>query len=279
VINNQADWDYHPIPIDRLAEVQQKYPDQLKLYTPANTYYYFMNTRLKPFDDVRVRQAVNYAIDRNALVRIYGGLASPTENILPPTYPQYKKHSFYPLDLVKAKKLIEQAGVKGMAVTVWGRSREDSQRSVAYLQDVLKKIGLKPKLKIVDASIYWTTIGSQKNQAQIGFADWFQDYPHPLDWFDVLLNGTRITDTHNNNYSDFDDPAVNSKIAQLKQKTTLNATVDSEWAALDAQIMKKAAWAPYVNRQFTDFFSKNVDTGCYVNHVLYQFDFSRICMK
>ena len=43
--------------------------------------------------------------------------------------------------------------------------------------------------------------------------------------------------------------------------------------------MQQAAWAPYVNRQFTDFFGKNVDTGCYINHVLYQFDFSRICMK
>lgn len=43
--------------------------------------------------------------------------------------------------------------------------------------------------------------------------------------------------------------------------------------------MQQAAWAPYVNRQFTDFFGKNVDTSCYVNHVLYQFDFSRICMK
>jgi peptide/nickel transport system substrate-binding protein len=279
VINGQAEWDFHPIPIDRLAEVQQKYGAQLKIYTPANTYYYFMNNRLAPFDDVRVRQAVNYAIDRNALVRVYGGLATPTENILPPTYPQYKKHSFYPLDLAKAKKLIEQAGVKGMKVTVWGRSREDSQRSVEYLQDVLKKIGLKPTLKIVDATIYWATIGSQKNKAQIGFADWFQDYPHPLDWFDVLLNGTRITDTHNNNYSDFDDPAVNSKIAELKQKPELNAALNSQWAALDAEIMKKAGWAPYVNRQFTDFFSKNIDTGCYVNHVLYQFDFSRICMK
>jgi peptide/nickel transport system substrate-binding protein len=279
VINGQADYDFHPIPVDRLAEVQQKYGDQLKIYTPANTYYFFMNTRIKPFDDVRVRQAVNYAIDRNALVRLYGGLATPTENILPPTYPQYKKHTFYPLNVNKAKQLIQQAGAKGMAVTVWGSNRETSKKPVEYLQDVLKKIGLNAKVKIIDASIYWTTIGNQKTKAAIGFADWFQDYPHPLDWFDVLLNGTRITETHNNNYSDFNDPAVNSKIAELKQKPTLNATVNSEWAALDAQIMKKGGWAPYVNRQFTDFFGKDIDTSCYINHVLYQFDFSRICMK
>jgi len=279
VINGQADYDFHPIPVDRLANVQQKYGDQLKIYTPANTYYYFMNTRLPPFDKLEVRQAVNYAIDRNALVRLYGGLATPTENILPPTYPQYKKHTLYPLDLAKAKQLIQQAGVSGTTLEVWGSNRETSKKPVEYLTDVLNKIGFKATPKIIDAAVYWTTIGNQKTKAQIGFADWFQDYPHPLDWFDVLLNGTRITDTHNNNYSNFDDPTINSKIAELKQKTELNDTVNAQWAALDKQVMQKAAWVPYVNRQFTDFFSKDIDTGCYINHVLYQFDFSRICMK
>jgi peptide/nickel transport system substrate-binding protein len=279
VINGEADYDFHAIPVDRLAEVQQKYGDQLKIYTPANTYYFFMNTRLAPFDKLAVRQAVNYAIDRNALVRLYGGLATPTENILPPTYPQYQKHTLYPHDLAKAKQLIQQAGATGTHVTVWGRNAETSKKPVEYLADVLNKIGLKADVKIIDAAIYWTTVGNQKTKAEIGFADWFQDYPHPLDWFDVLLNGTRITDTHNNNYSDFDDSAVNQKIAELKQKTTLNDTVNQQWAALDKQIMQQAAWAPYVNRQFTDFFGKNIDTGCYVQHVLYQFDWSRICMK
>jgi peptide/nickel transport system substrate-binding protein len=279
VINGEADYDFHPIPVDRLAEVQQKYGDQLKIYTPANTYYFFMNSRLPPFDKLAVRQAVNYAIDRNALVRLYGGLATPTENILPPTYPQYKKHDLYPHDLAKAKQLIESSGAKGASVTIWGSNRDTSKKPVQYLQDVLKSIGLNAKINIIDAAVYWTTVGNQKTKAQIGFADWFQDYPHPLDWFDVLLNGTRITDTHNNNYSDFDDASVNTKIADLKQKTDLTDAVNAQWAALDKQIMQQAGWAPYVNRQFTDFFSKSIDTGCYINHVLYQFDFSRICMK
>src|SRR5262245_22061357 len=91
VINSQADWNFHPIPVDRLANVQQNYPDQLKIYTPANTYYFFMNNRTPPFDKLAVRKAVNYAIDRNALVRLYGGLATPTQNVLSPTYPQFKK--------------------------------------------------------------------------------------------------------------------------------------------------------------------------------------------
>lgn len=278
-INNQVDYDFHTIPVDRLADVQNKYPDQLKIYTPANTYYFFMNTKLKPFDNVKVRQAVNYAIDRDALVRLYGGLANPTENVLPPTYPQYKKLSQYPHDLAKAKALIKEAGATGAEVTVWGSDRETSRKPVEYLQDVLNSVGLKAKLKIVNASVYWTTIGNQKTAAQIGFADWFQDYPHPLDWFDVLLNGDRITQTHNNNYSNADVAAINQKIAELKKKPELDDAVNAEWAEVDKMVADQALWAAYANRQFTDFFGKDVDTSCYITHVLYQFDFSRICKK
>jgi len=279
VINGQGDYDFHPIPVDRLQEVQNKYGERLKVYTPANTYYFFMNMRLKPFDNLQVRKAVNYAIDRDALVRLYGGLARPTENILPPTYPQYKKHTLYPHDVAKAKQLIQQAGVSGMKITVWTSNRDTAKKPANYLADVLNNIGFKASLKVIDASIYWTTVGNQKTKAQIGFADWFQDYPHPLDWFDVLLNGTRITPTHNNNYSNFDNKAINAKIAALKKQNALNDDVNGQWADLDRAVMEQAAWAPYVNRNFTDFFSSKVDTGCYINHVLYQFDFSRICMK
>jgi len=278
-LKGQDDYDFQQPPPDRLGTLQSKYSNQVKVYTPANVYYYFMNNRVKPFNDVRVRQAVNYAINRQALVRVYGGLANPTENILPPTYPQYKKHTLYPYNLAKAKKLIQQAGVKGMSITVWNHDRGQDPKATEYLTSVLNSLGFKAKDKIINSSVYWTTIGNQSTKAQIGFADWFQDYPHPLDWFDVLLNGDRITGTHNNNYSNFDDKAVNTKIAALKKQAKLTSSVNSQWAALDKQAMQQGAWAPFINRQFVDTFSSNIDLSCYINHVLYQFDFATICHK
>jgi peptide/nickel transport system substrate-binding protein len=280
VISGQDDWDgYHPIPPDRLANVQQKYGQDIKVFTPANTYYFFMNVRQKPFDSLKVRQAVNYAINRDALVRIYGGLATPTENILPPTYPSYKRHDFYPYNLAKAKQLVAASGDKGMSVTVWNHDRGLDPKATAYLVDVLNSIGFKAKEKIINSTIYWTTVGNQATKAQIGFADWFQDYPHPLDWIDVLLNGERITQTHNNNYADFNDKAINAKIDALKKQPTLTSAVNAQWGALDASIMKQAPWAPFLNRQFTDFFNSDIDLSCYENHVLYEFDYATICHK
>ena len=279
VISGQDDYDFHQLPTDRLAATQQKYGDQIKVYTPANTYYFFMNNRVAPFDNLKVRQAVNYAINREALVRIYGGLGQPTENVLPPTYPQYKKLNLYPYDLAKAKKLIQESGQAGAAVTVWNHDRGNDPKATAYLTDVLNSIGLKAKEKVINSAVYWTTVGNQATKAQIGFADWFQDYPHPLDWFDVLLNGDRITDTHNNNYANFDDKTVNAKIEALKKEPTLTDSVNTQWAAVDKAVDEQAPWAPFMNRQFTDFFNADMDLSCYQNHVLYQFDFASICHK
>ena len=279
VISGQDDYDFHQIPPDRLASTQQKYGDQIKVYTPANTYYFFMNNRVAPFDNLKVRQAVNYAINREALVRIYGGLGQPTENVLPPTYPQYQKLNMYPYDLAKAKKLIQESGQAGADVTVWNHDRGTDPKASAYLVDVLNSIGLKAHEKIINSAVYWTTVGNQATKAQIGFADWFQDYPHPLDWFDVLLNGNRITDTHNNNYANFDNKAVNAKIETLKKEPTLTGSVNTQWASVDKMVDEQAPWAPFMNRQFTDFFNSDMDLSCYVNHVLYQFDYASICHK
>jgi peptide/nickel transport system substrate-binding protein len=278
-INGQADYDFDLIPIDRLGEVQRKYGEQLKVYTSPNTVYFFMNTRTPPFDKLAVRQAVNDAIDRQALVRIAGGLATPTENVLPPTYPQYEKHTLYKHDLAKASELVHQAGADGAKVSVWTNAIDQQRRAGEYLADVLGKLGFKVKLKVLDPNIYYQTIGNQATKAQIGLSNWFQDYPHPLDWFDVLLNGERITQLHNNNYSNADVPAINQKIDALKREPTLTASVNAQWAELDRMVMEQALWAPYLNLQLTDFFAKDIDTSCYVNHVLFMFEWGHICKK
>jgi peptide/nickel transport system substrate-binding protein len=280
VLTGKSDYDFRTIPTDRLNEVQTKYKDQLHLYTPANTYYFSMNTRTPPFDKLEARQAVNYAIDREAIVRLFGGLGVTTENFLPPTYPQYKKIDYYTHDLAKAKQLVQKSGTKGMKVTVWGLNEAPSQPTTEYLADVLNKIGWKATPKLLAHDVYFTTIGNQASKAQIMYTNWYQDYPHPLDWFDVLLNGNRITQTHNNNVGNADFPAANALIEKLKKESKLTPDINNQWAQLDHDyVVKYSAVAPYLNIEGTDFFSKNIDASCYYNHVLYQFDWTAICMK
>ena len=149
-MSGQSDYDYNQVPNDRLPEAQHKYKDQLRIYTNANTCYYFLNNAIPPFNNIKARQAVNYAIDRQAIVSgSFGGLGRPTENFLPPGYPQYKKITDFTFDLAKAKQLVQQSGTAGQTVDVYGTNEEPAKWSIEYLADQLTKIGYKPKLHLL----------------------------------------------------------------------------------------------------------------------------------
>jgi peptide/nickel transport system substrate-binding protein len=276
VTSGQADYSNGAIPPDRIADAKGK--GHLVLRDTANTYYFWMNIREAPFNKLKVRQAVNMAIDRKALqTLVWGGLGKSTQNVLPPTYPSYKKLSLYPRNLTKAKQLINQAGANGATVKVWTRNVSDAVTAATYYTNVLDSIGLNASLTILPRATYYTTIGNVNTHAQTGWARWLEDYPHPLDWFDVLLNGNRIVQTDNNNYAYFSNKKVNSEIESLKKAPVLTPAVNARWATVERQIMQQAPWAPWSNRVFPEFFSKSM--GCIHIQRLYGIDLARLCKK
>jgi peptide/nickel transport system substrate-binding protein len=280
VLERKDDWmSYWPIPAKRLSRVESRYPKQLRLFKPPNLLYFFMNTRVAPFDKLAVRRAVNYAISRPWLVHLAGGPARATENILPPGYLSFRRHHLYRHDLRRARRLVRESGEWGRHVIVWNHDVAADLPFTEYLVSVLDRIGFHARQHVVTSSDYWSTLGEQSTRAQIGFADWFQDYPHPLDWFGVLLNGQRITPTQNDNYANFDVPWVNRAIDALTLRTELTPSVNARWARLDRKVMALAPWAPFLNREAIDFFSSRVALGCYVNNILYEFDYATICVK
>ena len=280
VIEGENDYDFHPIPIERLSEVRRRYAERLKLYAPANTYYFFMDTRIAPFNRLAARQAVNYAIDRGAIAGLYGGLATPTQNVLPPAYPQYEKIEMYPYDLERARRLVQQSGTAGTTVTIWTSSRETLRKPSEYLRGALNRIGFKATVKVVDPAAYLPALGDARTRAQIGISNWFHDYPHPLNWFDALLNGNRIRPTNNYNFGHADVEAINQRIEELKREPELSDEVNEEWKEIERLVLENALWAPIVNRTFTELFSSSMDLeNCYVSHVLYQFLYASACKK
>ena len=281
VISGQADYDYQPVPTDRLPEAQSKYKEQLRIYTNANTYYYAINNRIPPFNNIQARKAAQMAIDPQAIISgIYGGLGRPTENFLPPGYPQYKKIDAWSFDLAKAKQLVQQSGTAGQTVDVYGPNEDPSKSTTEYLANQLTKIGYKTKLHLLEHSVYFQTIGAQKTRAQAMFTNWYQDYPHPLDWFDVLLNGNRITETHNNNPGNVNVPSVNKEIDALKKISEITPEVNARWAKVDKDLMATyATTIPYMNRSQTDFFGTKMDMSCYVFGVVTFWDFGLSCQK
>jgi peptide/nickel transport system substrate-binding protein len=276
VISGAADYSNGAIPPDRIASAKGK--GQLILRKTANTYYFWMNVNVAPFNKLKVRQAVNYAIDRKALqTLVWGGLGQPTQNVLPPTYPSYHKLTLYSHNVAKARSMITAAGAKGANVTVWTREVSDALTAAQYYTSVLNSIGLNAKLTTLPRATYYTTIGKRDTKAQTGWARWLEDYPHPLDWFDVLLNGNRIVDQDNNNYAYYSNKKVNSQIESLKKAPVLTPAVNTRWAAVEKTIMQDAPWAPWSNRVFPEYFTKKM--GCIHTQLLYGIDWTRLCRK
>src|SRR4029450_734018 len=119
IIRGDLDFMVHNPPPDRVAELKNKYKDRFEQFPTNSTFYFFMNTEAPPFDDLKVRQAVNYAIDVNAIHPAQGGVLAPAHTTLPPGVPGYdgSQSDLYPFDLDKAKQLIKESGHEGDDVT------------------------------------------------------------------------------------------------------------------------------------------------------------------
>ncbi len=254
------DWMQTQPPPDRYPEVKSKFEGtQFRVEKTISTYYFWMNNNRPPFDDPKVRQAVNYAVDPEALERIYVGSLVGTQQVLPPGMPGYEKIELYPHDLAKAKQMIKEANPSDMDVTVWGDNEAENEAAVTYYNDVLQQIGFKTTLKILNADNYFTVIGNQTTpELDTGWSDWFQDYPHPNDFFQPMLSGESILPTNNGNFAEIDVPEFNDKIARLGE-VPLSPEVEAEYAALDKKYMEEAPWAPYGNRAVSTFVSDAID--------------------
>jgi peptide/nickel transport system substrate-binding protein len=285
VASGQYMYDANILPTDRLAYYKQHYAKQINFFTTPSTYYFFMNQRTPPFNKLQARQAVNYAVNRQALVNLRGGLGVPTWNFLPPSYPQYTKitPTPYPYDLAKAKQLVQQSGTKGMKVTVYTIGDVAVDKATGeYLQGQLKAIGWNAQIRELAGANYFTIVGNQSTKAQIGFTNWFEDYPYPTDWFNVLQNGENITQVHNNNYGNVDNAAANSQMAHLAHlppSEALSSSTNAGWAKIDHDLMvQQASTVPYLNVILTSFFNSKMDLNCDIFDDNND-DLAQMCMK
>jgi peptide/nickel transport system substrate-binding protein len=280
VEQNQIDFMTDPPDADRLPEVKAKYGNRFRLEESINTYYFWMNTQKAPFNDVKVRQAINYAIDPEALNRVFGGRLHATQQILPPGMPGYEEYKLYPgPDLDKAKQLLAEANPADKDITVWTDDEPDRKRIGEYYHDLLTQLGFNAQLKVIAGDVYFTTIGNTSTpDLDTGFADWFQDFPHPDDFFRPLLNGESILPTNSNNFSQVNLPDLDAKQNELLTQQ-LTDDVKKQYAALDKAYMEQAVWAPYGNEEYTTFVSERMDFDKSYHHLLFNQDYTSFALK
>jgi peptide/nickel transport system substrate-binding protein len=270
--NGQADWTLESPPADRLNEIGTKYASQTHIETLTAFWYAPMNTRLAPFNNLKARQAVNYAIDRNALVGIIGGpkLATPSCQVLPPGFPGHVDYCPYTKnpgkkwsapDLAKAKQLVKESGTAGQKVAVVSQDDEVNKATAVYLQSVLNSIGYKATVKPISGNIFFTYAQNTKNKVQINVQQWYQDYPAASDFLNILLGcGSYIPNSNASpNISEFCVKPIQAQMdAALKQGITDPSGANTKWAAVDKAVTDQAPWVSMFNPKYLNFVSKRV---------------------
>lgn len=277
----EADWMYDP-PGDRLAEITTRYPAQVHSNPLQNTDYAFLNTRAPPFDDLRVRRALNYAVDRDAVVALFGGpdAATPTCQVLPKTIPGHDEYCPYTVnpvpegtwsgpDLARARRLVAASGTEGMRVTYWALPDEPWGAGAGrYVVGVLNRLGYRAKLRVLRYERWARTINDSRNKAQIGTGGWIADYPAASNFFDIFLrcSAFRPADPDStSNSAEFCHPRLDRRMdvaerLQFHDPTRANAL----WARIDHRIVDLAPWVPLVTERVIDFTSDRV--GNYQYH-------------
>lgn len=260
VEQGRTEWMQNSPPADRYAEVKSRYEGtQFRVEETNSTYFFWLNADQPPFSDVKLRQAANLAVNRAALERIYAGQLTATQQILPPGMPGYKKLDLYPYDLAKAKALFREANPSDRQITVWSDNESPNDEAAEYLADALGKVGFETKLKIINSDNYFSIVGNATTpDLDVGYASWFEDYPHPNTFFQPLLSEEAITPTNATNLGRFADPRLSARIEELAEEQ-LGPEQEAAYADLDREFMEQAPWIPYGTSTAATFVSSAID--------------------
>ena len=279
VENNQADevFDGDVIPSDRLNELNSaKYSSRVHVNPLTADWYFALNTRTPPFNNLKARQAINYAADRNAYVKIGGGpsLAVPTCQILPPNFPGYKPYCPYTagsdttkwtgVDLAKAKQLVQQSGTAGMKVVVnSATTTPDKALAQQMVSDLKTRSATRRPPRLLTGSIQYPFVQNSDNSSKwnVAWSAWYQDYPAPSDFLNVLT-GCGSIHPHSDaspNIAAFCDKTIQ---AQIDKAETLGVTdpaaANAIWAQVDHAVTDQAPWVDMYNPKQIDFLSSRV---------------------
>ncbi|MEA2385862.1 MAG: peptide/nickel transport system substrate-binding protein [Thermoleophilaceae bacterium] len=270
-------------PSDRLAEIRAKYPDRYREFGTNSTYFFFLNTEVPPFDKLAVRQAANHVVDPEAISRIFGGTISAAHTVLPPGVPGHPGgDDLYPTDMDRAKELIREAGAEGADVAVITNPVAAPKNAAEYYADQLTEAGLDAEVKVLGEETYFSTIGSRSLKPQTGFTNFFQDYPHPANFLDRMVNPDSVSETASSNLAyNAGDEQLADRIEELNQEPELTDDVKRRWGEIDRYAQEQALMAIYGNKEQATFFSEKMDfENCKGdNHAVYTHDWHGFCLK
>jgi oligopeptide transport system substrate-binding protein len=241
-------------------------------------YYAYLNVKIKPFDNVLVRQAINYAVNTAKLQKVLAGQAQALNQIFPAGMMGHDNSAtFYNYDPAKAKQLLAQAGFpNGFSTTLWTHNVDPMPKIAESLQYDLQQVGIKASIKRLDRSTYWTLIATMGNKCGLGLTDWYMDFPDPSDWYGPLLSKSAALTDGGSNQSWWWSPQAEALYTQTQTETNQAKRI-ALFQQMQKDIMAQAPVVPLFQPVFNAMFSKRVG-GFYV-HPVWQIKYDDFWIK
>ncbi len=269
-----------PPPPAELRSIMSNASEKKQLhFTPTGgSRYVALNTSKPPFDNPKVRQAVAYVLDRNAMRLTRGGaIDGPiATHFIDPSFKdkgfaQAGGLAFNPFpspgfqgSVAKAKALMRQAGYangmyKGPQVTMVADNSPPGSNTAQVVAADLAKIGFKVKtISVTHATMYTKYCQVPKNAPNIcPNVGWLPDFHEPQAILDVTFNGKRIPPVNNVNWSQLNDPKINQAIARAETLVDPKARF-AAWGKIDQMVTRSAAAVPWIWENFPTLYSKHV---------------------
>ena len=231
--------------------------------------YVLMNVNMKPFDNLQVRQAVSWAINRDKVVKLLGGQAAALWQLYPPGLPGYQPgKKYYGYDPAKAKALLAQAGYPNGFKTTYYTDNVDPDPKIAQsIQADLQAIGINASVKTVSNDTYYALQG-EPGKVPIGSFGWWMDFPDPVDWFVPLFSKSAAVPGGMNS-SFWWSPTAEQLFADAQAITDPKARL-AKFDELQAYILSQAPYASVYAPMQTTMCSTT--TGGFYLHPVYQLD-------
>ena len=237
-----------PMPNEQIAQFKGDPKFRIEEVPSIMQRYLSINTTVKPFDDVRVRQAINYAINKEALCKVaFAGYAVPSATIYPAEIPGALKLGPWPYDPKKARELLKEAGYpNGFTTEIWsGYSNSTSAKVVQFLQQQLAQVGIKTTTRMLEpgvrAQIVYGVKDPKEAKSRLYYIGWADGSMDP-DWVLRPLLDSRQAPPKFMNTSYYSNPKFDALLDEA-----ISTTDEAKRTALYQQAQKMvwndAPWA------------------------------------
>jgi peptide/nickel transport system substrate-binding protein len=244
-------WGIQPSTVARIQNPQMK---ARTVSGPMGcTGYVALNTTKKPLDNQSVRQAIEWATDKQTLVDANGGsvLASPATWIEPPTIPGHTTTDVYATpgntgNVAKAKQLLQQAGYpNGFTMNLQVSNDATAQALAVAFQAALARAGIKVQIDAIATSSFYQTIGTVSQEGDSAMTGWCPDWPGGLTFLPPLFDGRNIAPVGNTDLAMLNDKSINAQFDQIAAMHDVNAA-NAAYGKMDVEIAKLAVVVPTV---------------------------------